>query len=54
MAVENEEERVEIDSVPGRMLMGIDANGNKRFIRCDEDGYLLCKVITDESGEIEV
>ena len=47
------ESRVEIDSVPARMLMGIDADGNKRFLRCDEDGFLLCKVTSEEEGEIE-
>ena len=47
------ESRVEIDSVPARMLMGIDADGNKRFLRCDEDGFLLCKVETADDGEME-
>jgi len=53
MAVTDDlEARVEIDSVPARLLMGIDADGNKRFLRCDEDGFLLCKVATADDGEI--
>ena len=42
---EEREERVEVDGVPTRVLMGIDANGNKRIIRCDEDGFLLVKAV---------
>ena len=54
MAVTDDlETRVEIDGVPARMLMGVDADGNKRFLRCDENGFLLCKVTFDEEGEIE-
>ena len=54
MAVTDDlETRVEIDSVPARMLMGVDADGNKRFLRCDEDGFLLCKVVTVDAGDIE-
>ncbi len=48
------ETRVEVDSVPGRMLMALDADGNKRFLRCDAEGFLICKVISvDESEESE-
>lgn len=55
MAEENEEKegRTAIDGVPGRMMMGIDAQGNKRFLRCDEDGFLLCKVVQIDKEEIE-
>ena len=42
------EERVAIGDVPARMLMGIDEDGNRRFLRCDEDGFLLCKVVAEE------
>ena len=47
------EDRVEIGGVPARMLMGIDADGNKRFLRCDEEGYLICKVVAIDAGELE-
>ena len=55
MGEENEEKegRVDIDGVPARMLMGIDPNGNKRLVRVDEDGYLLCKVAQIDQEEIE-
>lgn len=48
----DKEERVEIDGIPARMLMGVDEDGNKRFLRCDEDGFLLCKVVGVEEFEI--
>ena len=48
----DQETRTQIDGVPGRLLMGVDADGNKRFLRCDENGFLLCKVAEDDSGEI--
>lgn len=52
MAVNDDlEQRVAIDDVPGRMLMGIDEDGNKRFLRCDEDGFLLCKIVESEEEE---
>ena len=47
-----DEERVEIDNVPGRMMMGLDADGRKRFLRCDEDGFLICKVVIVEESEV--
>lgn len=47
------ETRVEIDSVPGRMLMALDEDGNKRFVRCDENGFLLCKVADAVDGEMD-
>ena len=47
------EERVEVDSVPGRMLMALDEDGNKRFLRCDEDGFLICRVISTEKADVE-
>ena len=50
--LEDLEERVSIDDVPGRMLMGIDEDGNKRFLRCDEDGFLICKVVDVEKAEV--
>ena len=55
MAEENEEKegRVELDGVPARVLMGVDGNDNKRILRCDEDGYLLCKVVQIDPEEIE-
>ena len=53
MPVENEEERVLIEGMPGRMLLGIDADGHRRFIRCDEHGFLLCKVISAEEADFD-
>lgn len=46
------EERVSIGDVPARMLMGIDEDGNRRFLRCDEEGFLLCKVVDVEEAEV--
>ena len=58
MAFPNEqdekESRVAVDDVPGRMLMALDRAGNKRFLRCDEDGFLLCKVVQVDEEELEV
>ena len=51
---EEREERVAIDDVPGRMLMGLDLNGDKRFLRCDDEGFLLCKVVLIGEEEVEV
>jgi len=42
------EGRADIEGVPARMLMGIDDDDNKRFLRCDQDGFLLVKITTDE------
>ena len=55
MGEENEEKegRTDLDGVPAQALMGIDQNGNRRFVRVDEDGYLLCKVVPIEAEEIE-
>ena len=53
MAVTDDlETRVEIDGVPARLLMGIDADGNKRFLRCDEDGFLIVKAIGVDQAEV--
>jgi len=51
---EGMESRIEIDGIPGRMLMALDLEGNKRFLRCDEDGFLLCKVVQVDEEELEV
>ena len=53
MPVENEEERMEIEGIPGRMLLGIDSEGHRRFLRCDEYGFLLCKVISAEKADFD-
>ena len=55
MGEENEEKegRTDLEGVPARVLMGIDRHGNKRILRCDEDGFLLCKVIQIEPEVIE-
>jgi hypothetical protein len=50
----DKEGRIEIDGVAGRMLMGLDVHGNKRFLRCDEDGFLLVKVAIVDPEELEV
>jgi len=50
----DKEERVEIGSVPARMLMALDGDGNRRFLRCDEDGFLLCRVVQTDEAEFEV
>lgn len=47
------EERVAIDNIPGRMLMALDPDGNKRFVRCDEEGFLICKVVQADKSELE-
>lgn len=51
---EEKENRVAIDDVPGRMLMGLDTNGQKRFLRCDPEGFLLCKAVPVDAEELEV
>lgn len=48
------EGRIEVEGVPARMLMGMDRNGNKRLLRCDEEGFLLCKVVAVDAEELEV
>ncbi len=55
MAEENEEKegKVAVDGVPCQMLMGVDKSGNKRLLRCDEDGFLLCRVTQIDREEIE-
>jgi hypothetical protein len=46
------DERTNVDGVPCRVLMGIDADGNKHILRCDKDGFLLVKTISIEEEEI--
>lgn len=55
MAGEDEslETRPEIEGSAGRMLMGIDAEGHKRYLRCDVDGFLLVKAVSIEEEEIQ-
>jgi len=48
------ETRIEVQGVPARMLMALDLEGHRRFLRCDEDGFLLCKVISVEEADLEV
>lgn len=47
------EQRVEIGGVAGRLLMAIDEDGKKRFLRCDEDGFLICRVMSTEKSDVE-
>ncbi|MFC1924298.1 hypothetical protein ACFLXA_02910 [Chloroflexota bacterium] len=54
MAEDLEKEgRVDIDGVPARILMGVDDDGEKRILRCDKDGFLICKVVSLDREEIE-
>lgn len=48
------ETRVSIGDVAGRMLMALDLDGERRFLRCDKEGYLLCKVVMVDEEEVEV
>ena len=47
------ETRITLDGVPARVLMGIDPSGEKRILRCDEDGYLIVKTVSIDEEEIE-
>lgn len=38
---EEKEGRVIVDGSPARVVCGVDQSGNKRMLRCDQDGYLL-------------
>ena len=48
------ETRVEVGDVPARMLTALDLSGKRRFLRCDKDGFLLCKVVQVDEEELEV
>jgi len=47
------EGRTTIDGVPVRLLAGVDGSGNYRILRCDADGYLLCKVVAADEADFE-
>ena len=32
----------------------MDRNGHKRFLRCDEDGFLLVRAVATEEKQLEV
>ena len=51
--IKDHEERIEVDGVYGRMLMGIDEEGKKRFLRCDSQGYLLVKAAQIDTEDLE-
>lgn len=55
MAEENEEKegKVLLEGSPIRVMAGKDPSGNKRILRCDEEGYLLCKVVPISQEVIE-
>jgi len=53
MTVPEHINQVEVNGIATRHLMGVDPEGNSQPLKCDEDGYLLVKVVVIDAGELE-